>query len=194
MPGWACSRTRTPSTTTTSRSAAPPSCTAIADGMPPATPPATARRCTSSARSSPGSSPRDRRRGRTMWRGWGRSERPSSRRGTSARRSPWSRRLPPEGGGTPTILAMGGGGFTAGPATPRSTSSSCAAGRARPRVCLLPTAGGDSEHQIRRFYETFGDRLCEPSHIRCSASAGGRSRCASTCWPRTRSTSAAARW
>jgi peptidase E len=36
---------------------------------------------------------------------------------------------------------------------------------ARPRICLLPTAGGDSEHQIRRFYETYDDRLCEPSHI-----------------------------
>jgi len=34
-----------------------------------------------------------------------------------------------------------------------------------PRICLLPTAGGDSEQQIRRFYEAFGDRLCEPSHI-----------------------------
>jgi dipeptidase E len=61
---------------------------------------------------------------------------------------------------------MGGGGFTAGPADPalddlvlRLTAA------ARPRICLLPTAGGDSEHQIRRFYETYGDRLCEPSHI-----------------------------
>ena len=35
----------------------------------------------------------------------------------------------------------------------------------RPRVCLLPTAGGDSEHQIRRFYEAYQDRLCEPTHI-----------------------------
>jgi peptidase E len=61
---------------------------------------------------------------------------------------------------------MGGGGFTAGPDDPAldelvlSLTSS-----RRPRVCLLPTAGGDSEHQIRRFYETYGDRLCEPSHI-----------------------------
>jgi peptidase E len=61
---------------------------------------------------------------------------------------------------------MGGGGFTAGPDDPaldelvlRLTT------RARPRICLLPTAGGDSEHQIRRFYETYQDRLCEPSHI-----------------------------
>jgi dipeptidase E len=34
-----------------------------------------------------------------------------------------------------------------------------------PRVCLLPTAGGDSEEQIRRFRIAFGDRLCAPSVI-----------------------------
>jgi dipeptidase E len=74
--------------------------------------------------------------------------------------------LPPDGRRTPTILAMGGGGFTAGSDDPaldelvlRLTHTP------RPRVCLLPTAGGDSEHQIRRFHETYGDRLCEPSHI-----------------------------
>jgi dipeptidase E len=74
--------------------------------------------------------------------------------------------LPPEAARAPTILAMGGGGFTAGTDDPaldelvlRLTE------RPRPRLCLLPTAGGDSEHQIRRFYEAFGDRLCEPSHI-----------------------------
>jgi peptidase E len=60
---------------------------------------------------------------------------------------------------------MGGGGFTAAgdPALDelvlRLVESPC------PRICLLPTAGGDSEYQIRRFYETFGDRMCEPSHV-----------------------------
>ena len=34
-----------------------------------------------------------------------------------------------------------------------------------PRICLLPTAGGDSEEQIRRFSIAFGDRLSEPSHV-----------------------------
>ena len=34
-----------------------------------------------------------------------------------------------------------------------------------PRICLLPTAGGDSEEQIRRFSIAFGDRLCETSHV-----------------------------
>jgi dipeptidase E len=37
--------------------------------------------------------------------------------------------------------------------------------RREPRVCLLPTAGGDSDDQIRRFHTAFGQRLCEPSHI-----------------------------
>jgi len=61
---------------------------------------------------------------------------------------------------------MGGGGFTAARGDPaldelvlELTATPC------PRICLLPTAGGDSEHQIRRFHETYGDRLCEPSHV-----------------------------
>jgi dipeptidase E len=74
--------------------------------------------------------------------------------------------LPPDGRRAPTILAMGGGGFTAGPVDPALDDLVLRlAGVPRPRLCLLPTAGGDSEHQIRRFYETFGDRLCEPSHV-----------------------------
>jgi dipeptidase E len=61
---------------------------------------------------------------------------------------------------------MGGGGFTAAPGDPALDELVLhLTGTTRPRVCLLPTAGGDSEHQIRRFYEAFGDRLCEPSHI-----------------------------
>jgi peptidase E len=61
---------------------------------------------------------------------------------------------------------MGGGGFTAGPDDPALDELVLhLAGVPRPRICLLPTAGGDSEHQIRRFYETYEDRLCEPSHI-----------------------------
>jgi dipeptidase E len=61
---------------------------------------------------------------------------------------------------------MGGGGFTAAPGDPALDELVLhLTGTTRPRVCLLPTAGGDSEHQTRRFYEAFGDRLCEPSHI-----------------------------
>jgi dipeptidase E len=66
----------------------------------------------------------------------------------------------------PTILAMGGGGFSAArgdPALDRLVLR--LTGRPRPRICLLPTAGGDSETQIRRFHEAFGDELCEPSDV-----------------------------
>jgi dipeptidase E len=74
--------------------------------------------------------------------------------------------LPPDGRRPPTILAMGGGGFTAGPDDPALDELVLElTATPRPRVCLLPTAGGDSEQQIRRFYETYGDRLCEPSHV-----------------------------
>jgi dipeptidase E len=73
--------------------------------------------------------------------------------------------LPPEGR-RPTILAMGGGGFLAGrrdPALDRLVLH--LTGRPFPRICLLPTAGGDSESQIRRLHETFADELCEPSDV-----------------------------
>ncbi len=41
-------------------------------------------------------------------------------------------------------------------------------GRPRPlarRICLLPTASGDSDWVITRFYESFPSSLCEPSHL-----------------------------
>ena len=64
------------------------------------------------------------------------------------------------------ILALGGGGFTCG-------SSDAAlddlvlelAGKRDPRICFLPTASGDPSEQIARFYSTYGDRPCEPSHL-----------------------------
>ena len=40
-----------------------------------------------------------------------------------------------------------------------------AAGRDRPRVCFLPTASGDADHYVVRFYRHFPASRCEPSHI-----------------------------
>ena len=61
---------------------------------------------------------------------------------------------------------MGGGGFSAGTADPAlDRLVRRLTGVPRRRICLLPTAGGDSEHQIRRFHETYGDELCEPSDV-----------------------------
>ena len=57
--------------------------------------------------------------------------------------SRWSRRTPPS----------------------TTTCSSLADSATLPRICLLPTASGDGEAQIRQFHATFGARACEPMHI-----------------------------
>lgn len=38
-------------------------------------------------------------------------------------------------------------------------------GSPRPKVCFLPTASGDADHYIVRFYRAFGSSFCEPSHV-----------------------------
>ena len=35
----------------------------------------------------------------------------------------------------------------------------------RPRVCFLATAVGDSAERVELFYEDFGGRACEPTHV-----------------------------
>lgn len=35
----------------------------------------------------------------------------------------------------------------------------------RPKVCFLPTASGDADHYVVRFYRAFPASRCEPSHI-----------------------------
>ena len=69
----------------------------------------------------------------------------------------------------PTIVAMGGGGFgDHGLETPLDehilSLARSVRGHARPRVCYLPTAGGDSERNIARFYSAFA-RRSEAAHL-----------------------------
>jgi dipeptidase E len=66
------------------------------------------------------------------------------------------------------IVAMGGGGFSGGrhgndPALDRYVLE--VAERPNPRICLLPTASGDPEEQIQRFYRAFYELPCEPTHL-----------------------------
>jgi peptidase E len=66
------------------------------------------------------------------------------------------------------IVAMGGGGFSGGrhgtdPALDRYVLD--VAERDNPRICLLPTASGDPEEQIQRFYRAFYELPCEPTHL-----------------------------
>jgi dipeptidase E len=64
------------------------------------------------------------------------------------------------------IVAFGGGGFSMEPRNPLLDRYVLGLGaRERPRICFLPTASGDADHYIVRFYRTFSARDCESSHI-----------------------------
>jgi dipeptidase E len=69
----------------------------------------------------------------------------------------------------PQIVAFGGGGFSMEAGNPLlddyvlslAASRTCSA---RPRVCFLPTASGDADHYVVRFYRQFATR-CDASHV-----------------------------
>jgi len=44
----------------------------------------------------------------------------------------------------------------------------------RPRVCFIPSASGDADHYIVRFYQSFTPDRCEPSHLSLFRRGGGR--------------------
>jgi dipeptidase E len=64
------------------------------------------------------------------------------------------------------IIALGGGGFSMEPENPlldkyilkQSVSSA-------PKVCFIPTASGDADGYIQRFYQAFEKLNCTPSHL-----------------------------
>ena len=67
---------------------------------------------------------------------------------------------------TRQIVAFGGGGFSMEWGNTMLDDHVLAlSGAARPRVCFLPTASGDADHYIVRFYRAFAASRCEPSHI-----------------------------
>ncbi|MCL6442361.1 MAG: peptidase E [Alicyclobacillus sp.] len=64
------------------------------------------------------------------------------------------------------IVAIGGGGFSMEPENPlldqyvlRQTN------RSNPKVCFIPTASGDAEGYIQKFYQSFNQFDCELSHL-----------------------------
>jgi dipeptidase E len=59
----------------------------------------------------------------------------------------------------PTILAMGGGGFTSTSGDPALDELVLElSGRREPRILFLPTASGDPNEQIAHFHSTYGRR------------------------------------
>jgi dipeptidase E len=64
------------------------------------------------------------------------------------------------------ILAMGGGGFSMEAGNPLLDEYVLSlTGAESPRVCFLPTASGDADHYIVRFYRAFPAGRCRPSHV-----------------------------
>jgi peptidase E len=67
---------------------------------------------------------------------------------------------------TPTILTMGGGGFTMEPDNPALDEFVLSLTSVRePRVLFLPTASGDPDAQIAAFHQRFGGRACQASAL-----------------------------
>jgi peptidase E len=64
------------------------------------------------------------------------------------------------------IVAFGGGGFSMESGNPLLDDyvlGLCR--RQRPRVCFLPSASGDADHYVVRFYRAFPAERCEASHV-----------------------------
>jgi len=64
------------------------------------------------------------------------------------------------------IVAFGGGGFSMESGNPLLDDYVLGlTGAERPRVCFLPSASGDADHYIVRFYRAFSAHRCEATHI-----------------------------
>jgi dipeptidase E len=64
------------------------------------------------------------------------------------------------------VVAYGGGGFSMEAGNPLLDDYVLSLARSeRPRVCFLPSASGDADHYVVRFYRAFDGARCEASHI-----------------------------
>ena len=64
------------------------------------------------------------------------------------------------------IIAMGGGGFSMEPENLLLDQYILQQAKAsNPKVCFLPTASGDADSYIDRYYQAFRSLSCDPSHL-----------------------------
>jgi dipeptidase E len=73
------------------------------------------------------------------------------------------------------FLLSGGGGFLMESHPPLDSLMLALCQRPRPKICFVPTASGDSEEMIERFYDRFGSLPCEPTHLAFFRRIGGAS-------------------
>jgi len=64
------------------------------------------------------------------------------------------------------IIALGGGGFSMEPENPLLDDYILSQARqVNPKICFLPTASGDAQDYIERFYKAFQKKQCIPNHL-----------------------------
>ena len=64
------------------------------------------------------------------------------------------------------IIAMGGGGFSMEPDNLLLDQYILSQAHTDvPKICFIPTASGDADNYIERFYEAFEKLVCKPSHL-----------------------------
>ena len=64
------------------------------------------------------------------------------------------------------IIALGGGGFSMEPENPLLDRYILQQSNSQlPKICFLPTASGDSDRYITRFYEAFTPLACRSTHL-----------------------------
>lgn len=64
------------------------------------------------------------------------------------------------------IIALGGGGFSMEPENPLLDKYILnQSGKTTPKICFIPTASGDSDNYISRFYHFFEQQESQPSHL-----------------------------
>lgn len=64
------------------------------------------------------------------------------------------------------IIAMGGGGFSMEPENPLLDRYILSQSKSdTPKICFIPTASGDADNYIERFYQFFKKEDCIPSHL-----------------------------
>lgn len=64
------------------------------------------------------------------------------------------------------VIALGGGGFSMEPENPLLDQYVLnQSDKIIPKICFIPTASGDSDNYISRFYNFFEKQNCKPSHL-----------------------------
>ncbi len=64
------------------------------------------------------------------------------------------------------IIALGGGGFSMEPDNPLLDLYILEQSpKKTPKICFIPTASGDADSYIARFYDFFEQQSCEPTHL-----------------------------